>query len=230
MSDADLLYSHAESISLACRLLAANDRSANSIAESSTSDCTTSMKHLIAVAQAKRREAHLQGHSHDRIFGLVSSPAVARERSPSPLTVVQDISALTLIQKDNKESLSSPSTTAQNCVTVGYVEPEERERGVSPGGLPPQGSLSGGTEAAVARDTLEGMIETLSRTKESIGRATRLAIDCAKYGIANEVRWHLFLLQSFALFPFFHSEHTLHDHEFLMIAYDFNLAQNAYFS
>ncbi|KAL6538548.1 ENHANCER OF AG-4 protein [Orobanche gracilis] len=30
------------------------------------------------------------------------------------------------------------------------------------------------------------MIETLSRTKESIGRATRLAIDCAKYGIANE--------------------------------------------
>jgi hypothetical protein len=39
----------------------------------------------------------------------------------------------------------------------------------------------------VARDAFEGMIETLSRTKESIGRATRLAIDCAKYGIANEV-------------------------------------------
>uniref|UniRef100_A0A2P2MEN0 ENHANCER OF AG-4 protein 2 n=1 Tax=Rhizophora mucronata TaxID=61149 RepID=A0A2P2MEN0_RHIMU len=49
------------------------------------------------------------------------------------------------------------------------------------------GSLSGGTEAAVARDSFEGMTETLSRTKESIGRATRLAIDCAKYGIANEV-------------------------------------------
>ncbi|CAA6655752.1 unnamed protein product [Spirodela intermedia] len=169
------------------RLVAANDRSASSIAESSTSDCTTSMKHLIAVAQAKRREAHLQGHSHDRIVGLVSSPAVARERSPSPLSVVQDISTISFIQKDNRESLSSPTSASQNCVTVGCVEPEgHHERSASPGGLPPQGSLSGGTEAAVARDTLEGMIETLSRTKESIGRATRLAIDCAKYGIANE--------------------------------------------
>ncbi|KAK1295328.1 HUA2-like protein 2 [Acorus calamus] len=31
------------------------------------------------------------------------------------------------------------------------------------------------------------MLCVLSRTKESIGRATRLAIDCAKYGIAGEV-------------------------------------------
>ncbi|RWV86533.1 hypothetical protein BHE74_00037742 [Ensete ventricosum] len=56
----------------------------------------------------------------------------------------------------------------------------------SPEYRPPGGSLSGGTEAAVARDALEGMIETLSRTKDSIGRATRLAIECAKYGIAGE--------------------------------------------
>ncbi|GAB2242899.1 hypothetical protein Droror1_Dr00019674 [Drosera rotundifolia] len=48
-------------------------------------------------------------------------------------------------------------------------------------------SLSGGTDAAINRDAFEGMIETLSRTKESIGRATRLAINCAKSGIASEV-------------------------------------------
>jgi hypothetical protein len=68
------------------------------------------------------------------------------------------------------------------------VEAEEiEEQRVSSGQRAAGGSLSGGTEAAVARDAFEGMIETLSRTKESIGRATRLAIDCAKYGIANEV-------------------------------------------
>ncbi|PHT60286.1 hypothetical protein CQW23_02649 [Capsicum baccatum] len=67
-------------------------------------------------------------------------------------------------------------------------EPEDNEeKRVSSGLGAAVGSLSGGTEASVARDAFEGMIETLSRTKESIGRATRLAIDCAKYGIANEV-------------------------------------------
>ena len=37
----------------------------------------------------------------------------------------------------------------------------------------------------------EAMLGTLTRTKESIGRATRIAIDCAKFGIATKVmRWY----------------------------------------
>ena len=48
-------------------------------------------------------------------------------------------------------------------------------------------TLSGDTEAAIARDTFEGMLEALSRTKEIIGRASRHAIDCAKYSLASEV-------------------------------------------
>lgn len=43
------------------------------------------------------------------------------------------------------------------------------------------------SEANAARRCFESLLCTLSRTKESIGRATRLAIDCAKYGIAGEV-------------------------------------------
>ena len=50
------------------------------------------------------------------------------------------------------------------------------------------GPLSGDTEATIPRDTFEGMIETLSRTKESIGRESRHAIDCAKYSFVGEVR------------------------------------------
>jgi hypothetical protein len=44
-----------------------------------------------------------------------------------------------------------------------------------------------GTEAMVARDTFEGMLETLSRAKDSIARATRHALDCAKFGITDQV-------------------------------------------
>ena len=42
-------------------------------------------------------------------------------------------------------------------------------------------------EALVARDTFEGMLETLSRAKDSIARATRHALDCAKFGIVDQV-------------------------------------------
>ena len=44
-----------------------------------------------------------------------------------------------------------------------------------------------GTEAAIARDTFEGILKTLSRTKEIIGRASRHAIDCANYSLVVEV-------------------------------------------
>ena len=49
------------------------------------------------------------------------------------------------------------------------------------------GTLNGDTEAAIARDTFEGMLEMLSITKESIGKALRHAIDYAKYSLVGEV-------------------------------------------
>lgn len=42
-------------------------------------------------------------------------------------------------------------------------------------------------EAHVALSSFEGQLGTLTRTKESIGRATRIAIDCAKFGVAAKV-------------------------------------------
>jgi hypothetical protein len=63
----------------------------------------------------------------------------------------------------------------------------DHEQGKSPKPRQTSGSPTGSTDAAIARDALVGMIETLSRTKDSIGRATRHAIECSKYGIAGEV-------------------------------------------
>lgn len=42
-------------------------------------------------------------------------------------------------------------------------------------------------EVEAARKAFEVSLHILSRTKDSIGRATQLAIECAKYGIAGEV-------------------------------------------
>lgn len=48
--------------------------------------------------------------------------------------------------------------------------------------------LAGRNEANSSRRAFEVFVGTLTRTKESISRATRLALDCAKHGIAGEVR------------------------------------------
>lgn len=127
------------------------------------------MKHLIAVAQAKRKQAQSQNHGHDGLNYTHVATTEAIVRSPGSVSGVQPIPP-------------GPGVVAQLDDQPDSAELEETR--TSSGH---QGSLSGGTEAAVARDAFEGMIETLSRTKESIGRATRHAIDCAKHGIANEV-------------------------------------------
>ncbi|CAL9073704.1 unnamed protein product [Musa acuminata var. zebrina] len=162
-----------------------------SFSESIYVDSTKSMKHLIAAAQAKRRQAQAQSlPPENAIFTLISAPTVIHGRSPSPSSI--PFSTANSSQKNMKGTyactpLGSPSAAPQEFSSLNKVELEEYEHRNSPEYRPLGGSLSGGTEAAVARDALEGMIETLSRTKDSIGRATRLAIECARYGIAGEI-------------------------------------------
>ena len=177
----------------------------NILIDARTPEGATSMKHLIAVAQAKRRQAHSQNFSFGASNFAFPSSADFQGSSPSPSAVQQFLSGnsnsgLIDIQGSYASgTLGSPSTHARELVLQSQLDVEElEERRTSSGNRAAGGSLSGGTEAAVARDAFEGMIETLSRTKESIGRATRLAIDCAKYGISSEVR-SLFFLNYFSI-------------------------------
>lgn len=176
------------------RLQAGTEDRSSSLVDSKTPDSVMSMKHLIAAAQAKRKQAHLQQFSIGNPNSAFTSINDAQGMSPSPSSVQPFLSGTTNVtQADthgflNRINLVSPSTHGRQSASGNQVDDEEiEEQRVSSGHRAAGGSLSGGTEAAVARDAFEGMIETLSRTKESIGRATRLAIDCAKYGIANEV-------------------------------------------
>lgn len=172
---------------------AGREDKSSSLPDSKTPESVMSMKHLIAAAQAKRRQAHSQNFSLGIFSSFVSAPDVP-ERSPSPpamqylLTGTSNVLQADLQGLNYRTILASPLNHGHQSPLRNQLDVEEiEERRVSSGHRTAGGSLSGGTEAAVARDAFEGMIETLSRTKESIGRATRLAIDCAKYGIANEV-------------------------------------------
>lgn len=146
----------------------------------------SNMKNLIAAAQAKWKKAHSQYLSSDihHVQGETPSPSTLQ-----PFLSVSSNFAHADVQGVHEHTTSvSPPTNEYHSASQNQFDADEiEERRVSSVQRGPGGSLSGGTEAGVARDAFEGMIETLSRTKESIGRATRLAIDCAKYGIANEV-------------------------------------------
>ncbi|KAJ8759921.1 hypothetical protein K2173_010067 [Erythroxylum novogranatense] len=151
--------------------------------ESKTPDSAMSMKHLIAAAQAKRKLAHSQQFS---LGNLNSSLIFANDVHGSTLSpsLVQPFLSETsnLLQGDmqgihHHANLVSPSTHARESSSHNQLENEEtEERRLSSGQRAGGGSLSGGTEAAVARDAFEGMVETLSRTKESIGRVVELLI------------------------------------------------------
>ncbi|CAN8252068.1 unnamed protein product [Cochlearia groenlandica] len=155
-----------------------------------TSDSAASMKDLIAVAQAKRKIAHSQNSTFGNFNPSFLSMGDTQMKSHSP-SIVQNASAAAIpmplvVQRHQHDS--SPSNQGRQSSSGNQNETDDNEeRRLSSGHKSVGGSLSGGTEAAVSRDAFEGMLETLSRTKESIGRATRLAIDCAKYGIASEV-------------------------------------------
>ncbi|KAL9229948.1 hypothetical protein vseg_005357 [Gypsophila vaccaria] len=158
-----------------------------SLTDSKASDKGNSIKNLIA--QAKMRQARMQNippSSEEPVIAQTTN-FVVKSPSPSPSGHTFNSGGVNVTQLDaqgvgSRGSLASPTVCAQQLVSE-----ESEEKGLSLAQQPAVSTLSGCTEAAVARDAFEGMIETLSRTKESIGRATRLAIDCAKYGIANEV-------------------------------------------
>lgn len=161
---------------------------------SRTPETAKTMKHLIAVAQAKRRlVAQFQCHplGLHNVQGETPSPSIVQPF----LSVSSNFSQADAQGVFEHPTLASPSTNGHHSTSQNQLDAEENEeRRVGSVQRTVGGSLSGGTEAAIARDAFEGMIETLSRTKESIGRATRLAIDCAKYGIANEVCFIISLL------------------------------------
>ncbi|XP_042063827.1 ENHANCER OF AG-4 protein 2-like isoform X2 [Salvia splendens] len=170
------------------RLSASKAHKTSHAVDSKTSDSVSSMKHLIAAAQARKKQTHFQNTYGNRfLFSVPNIEMAGRGPSPAPAALAYEASNTLQLNVLEAPPRSPCSSLHQIQSNNPHENDELEERRVSSGHQGSGSSLSGGTEAAVARDAFEGMIETLSRTKESIARATRLAIDCAKYGLANEV-------------------------------------------
>jgi len=140
------------------------------------------MKDLIAAAQAKRLLSRSTSFPDNVVDGKVFADSVA---SPSA------------INRGDSFVRGSP----QNSLVYHRPATDDRTHNLQNGSRSPFSGqrdrgfnkLTAPVEANVARRSFEALLCTLSRTKDSIGRATRMAIDCAKYGIAGEVSLHFYL-------------------------------------
>ncbi|URE08870.1 RPR [Musa troglodytarum] len=133
------------------------------------------MKELIAAAQAKRILSRSTSFSHSYLDGKIVPDAIV---SPS------------LVHKGDFSGQGFLPNSLVNNTSTGDDKSNSSQNG---GKIPHIGlqlkctNRSNHVEANAAWKTFEALLCTLTRTKESIGRATRLAIDCAKYGLAAEV-------------------------------------------
>ncbi|KAJ1292197.1 hypothetical protein BS78_02G373400 [Paspalum vaginatum] len=90
--------------------------------------------------------------------------------------------------KEGSSSWCSPSNHMIRSASDGF-HIEQDNGNTLLDNLEPKGlnKLACRNEANSSRRAFEAFVGTLTRTKESISRATRLALDCAKHGIAGEV-------------------------------------------
>ncbi|XWS46789.1 hypothetical protein CRYUN_Cryun14cG0098300 [Craigia yunnanensis] len=117
---------------------------------------------------------------------VVDSPARVSPSNASICHVSTSESANNIIQSNgycspNVHSCSNKSLCASIADDEGkaYSAASERPKSVS--------KCSIYTEAHAALSSFENMLATLTRTKESIARVTRIAIDCAKFGVSAKV-------------------------------------------
>jgi hypothetical protein len=138
------------------------------------------MKELIAVAQARRfsrSTSFPDNFLNAKYIPETSVNTLPKEGSYRQLSPSDQIVRSTLY--DNIAS-RSPFDSIQEKKSVGH------------------------DEANATRRYFKDFLGTLTRTKESIARATRLAIECAKFGIAGEVRPCLSLLFCFYFLRGYH--------------------------
>ncbi|KAJ8748357.1 hypothetical protein K2173_002994 [Erythroxylum novogranatense] len=110
------------------------------------------------------------------------------KRQSPPTTLLCHVSTAESANFTENSSRSSPTVQLQQkkplYSSVGDENKFETTMPLQPKSV---GKWCNPTEAHVALSSFEGMLGSLTRTKESIARATRLAIDCAKFGISSKV-------------------------------------------
>lgn len=113
----------------------------------------------------------------------VESPA---QISPSNTVIchVSTSESTNFIQNSNS---SSPNSLSQPKKSACSSVDEEKIESMVPQRMKSIGKSNNSAEAHAALSSFEAILGSLTRTRESIGRATRIAIDCAKFGASAKV-------------------------------------------
>ncbi|XP_015583234.1 protein HUA2-LIKE 2 [Ricinus communis] len=147
--------------------------------------------------EQRRKESCYASSSEDHLggrdgLGVGSSPVPAdgmespAQTSP-PTTSICHVSTAESANFIQNSGCSSPNHSQQKTTVCTSVVDEEKIESVAPQRPKSVGKWSSYAEAHAALSSFEGMLGSLTRTKESIGRATRIAIDCAKFGVSAKV-------------------------------------------
>ena len=108
------------------------------LADSKNAESTKSMRHLIAVAQAKRKQAQSQNHAHDSLTLSHMTTTEAMGKSLVSVLAVQTVGSGIKVQTDGQFESNAQSDPA-----------DFEERRTSSGHPPAGGSLSGGLFASL---------------------------------------------------------------------------------
>uniref|UniRef100_A0ACD5YXQ3 Uncharacterized protein n=1 Tax=Avena sativa TaxID=4498 RepID=A0ACD5YXQ3_AVESA len=138
--------------------------------DTSLSPDSMPMKELIAAAHARRFSqptSFIDNFLDSNVISPLANIPSAKEASGSRCSP----------SNNTVRSASDRVHTQQNSGTILFDDTQQKSLN----------KLPGHDEARSARRAFENFLGTLTRTKECIARATRLALDCAKHGIAGEV-------------------------------------------
>lgn len=162
----------------------------------------------------KRKEASYVSNSEDLlgekdVLGQSSQLPADGVESPvqtsPPTTSICHVSTSESANFIQNSGCSSPNTHSHPRKPVcTLVADDEKHESAVPQRLKSVGRWSNCAEAHTGLSSFESMLGSLTRTKESIGRATRMAIDCAKFGVSAKVGLsHLDIWFTFAVLPCF---------------------------
>ncbi|XP_052170409.1 protein HUA2-LIKE 2-like [Diospyros lotus] len=138
---------------------------------------STSAKVMVASAQGPSNLSHSTSKSDDRsgdkdVSGIRSSSSPADGLDSTARVSLPNSSIYSISVSGNNNILGNN----------GYCSPEQHSATSKH-----LAKWRNRAESTAALASFEAVLATLTRTKESIGRATRIAIDCAKIGVASKV-------------------------------------------
>ncbi|XP_078171576.1 protein HUA2-LIKE 3-like isoform X2 [Carex rostrata] len=131
------------------------------------------------------QESILKAHPREKCISPETTPMKDLIAAAQARRLLSRYMSLSENHLDSRNFIDSPIDSCDGS-SVGQPSPLNPAMRQTEGRAHGSGARSH-AEAHAARKAFEAFLCTLTRTKDSIGRATRLAMECAKYGNAGEV-------------------------------------------